>query len=140
MASHHEIADLLENIRTELPERVRDAYEEAVQRATKEGRKRGRHAARRMMQRNPFLRHEWERQQREEGALAFFMLLVGLIGGAALMYLFDPDRGEQRRAALRAQANQAAADLTNAVEQASQRATEQVNDAADTIRDAPDGI
>jgi hypothetical protein len=127
MASHHEIADLLENIRKELPERVHEMFGEAVHRATEQRDKRGRHIARQMMRRNPWLREQRRHQQEQEGALAFFALIIGLIGGAALMYLFDPDRGAQRRAALREQANRAAAEFEKSFEETAQRAQSEVN-------------
>jgi gas vesicle protein len=136
MAAQREMADLLENIRKELPERVHELYEEAIHRATEQRQKRGRHVARRMMRHSPWLRAERQRQQQQEGALAFFALIVGLIGGAALMYLFDPERGAQRRASLREQANRAAADFEKSVEETSQRAQNDFNRAVNQTRDA----
>lgn len=99
MAVQHEINEILETIRKELPHRAHEAYEEAVKRAMYQRDRRQRQFARRMLRHNPMLRREWNRQQEEEGTLAIFMLIIGLIGGAALMYLFDPDRGARRRAA-----------------------------------------
>lgn len=131
MAAQREITELLENIRKELPERVHEAYEEAVHQATKQGRKQGRNIARQMMHRNPWLRAERQREQQQEGALAIFAFIIGLIGGAALMYLFDPDRGAARRTALRQQAEQAASEMSNTANEQSQRAKEEVNRVVD---------
>lgn len=154
MAVQHDIAELLENIRKELPERARDLYEEAVNRAMDEQRKRGRQVARTAMRRAPYLRDEHRRQQEEEGALAIFALIIGFIGGAALMYLFDPERGERRRVLLTAQlertvgaaqgnvetaADQVEAKFNRAVDQASDTASEvrgQVKQAADSVQDS----
>ena len=62
------------------------------------------------------IRREFDHQKEEEGILAIFVLIVGLLGGAALMYLFDPDRGEQRRASLLGQVNQAEQSVQHAAE------------------------
>src|SRR5215213_2822307 len=99
MAVQHEINEILETIRKELPHRAHDVYEDAVKKAMRQRNRRQRQFARGMLHHNPMLRREWNRQQEEEGALAIFMLIIGLIGGAALMYLFDPERGARRRAA-----------------------------------------
>ncbi|MCC6802592.1 MAG: hypothetical protein IT319_06890 [Anaerolineae bacterium] len=116
MDSHREVSELLENIRTELPERVRDLYEEAVRRASKQRRESGQHIARKMMERNPFLRQEVYRQQQQAGVRTIFVLIIGLVGGAALMYLFDPILGRRRRALLRDQMNKAANSTSDAVD------------------------
>jgi osmotically-inducible protein OsmY len=99
MAVQHEINEILDTIRKELPRRVHSNYEDAVKRAMHQRDRRQHQFARGMLRHNPMLRREWNRQQEEEGALAIFMLIIGLIGGAALMYLFDPERGARRRAA-----------------------------------------
>lgn len=130
MAARHEINELLENIRAELPSRAHELFEEAVQRAA-EGQRHGRkRIEREMRHRNP-----WERQRRhyqqEEGALAIFALVVGFLGGLAFMYLFDPERGEKRRAALRGQAER----LADEVETEANRVRGEVTEAADSLRD-----
>ena len=118
MASHHEIVDFIENIRSELPPRLHAFYEEAVDRALEEQHRRGRDFAHQIIKRNPMIRREFEHQQQEEGILAIFVLFIGFLGGAALMYLFDPDRGEQRRASLLGQAHHASESVKEAVDQA----------------------
>jgi len=134
MAPRLEINDLLENIRAELPTRVHSMFEEAVQRASegqRQGRKRVEHE----------LRHisPWERQRRhyqeQESVLTVFALLIGFISGVAVMYLFDPERGERRRAQLAGQAQHMidqAGDGTNRIRGEVDQAAEQ---AADSLRD-----
>ncbi len=131
MAAHHEINALLENIREELPTRVHDLFEEAVERAS-EGERRGRRRVKREIRdRSP-----WERQRRryqeEEGLLAIFALVVGFIGGVAFMYLFDPERGARRRVLLGAQAEHMVEDASNRVRGEVSKAADE---ATDTIKD-----
>jgi uncharacterized protein YjbJ (UPF0337 family)/cation transport regulator ChaB len=134
MAARHEINELLENIRAELPTRAHELFEEAVQRAA-EGQRHGRkRIEREMRHRNP-----WERQKRhyqeQEGALAIFMLVVGFLGGLAFMYLFDPERGEKRRAALRGQAERLADEVEAEANRVRGEVTEAADKAADSLRD-----
>src|SRR5215218_993456 len=124
MASHHEIMDFIENIRAEMPARLHHFYEEAVDRALEEQQRRGREFAHQIIRRNPMIRKEWNRQKEEEGILAIVVLIIGFLGGAALMYLFDPDRGEQRRASILGQVNRAA-----------DQASESLKDTVDQVRD-----
>jgi hypothetical protein len=118
MAVQREIGDLLENIRAELPTRLHNLFEEAVERAAEQERHGRKRVAHEMWRRNPWLREQRRRQQEEAGALAVFALVVGFLGGLAFMYLFDPDRGERRRALLMGQAQRLAEDTEAAVEQA----------------------
>src|SRR5664279_6346379 len=104
MPVRHEIHELLEDIQKELPGHTHGAYEKAVNRAMRHPRHQhhdehhhGRPMGWAMLEQMLFPGHH-RHEQEEEGALALFMLIVGLIGGAALMYLFDPERGEARRA------------------------------------------
>ena len=131
MASHHEIVDFIENIRSEMPARFHGFYEEAVDRALEQQHKRGREFAKQIIKSNPMMRSEWNRQKEEEGLLAIFVLVIGFLGGAALMYLFDPDRGEQRRASLFGQVNHAEQSVKDAAEHAEQS----VKNTADQVRD-----
>jgi osmotically-inducible protein OsmY len=118
MAVQREIGDLLENIRAELPTRLHNLFEEAVERAAEQERHGRKRVAHEMWRRNPWLREQRRKQQEEAGALAVFALVVGFLGGLAFMYLFDPDRGERRRALLMGQAQRLAEDTEEAVEQA----------------------
>ncbi len=108
--------DLIDSIRDELPTRVHDAFNEAVERAAEQGREQRRHVARRMMDRNPWVRAERRRQQQRTTVLSLLMLVVGFVGGAALMYLFDPERGSRRRAFLRGQADSALNEVGDSLE------------------------
>ncbi len=142
MASHHEIMDFIENIRGELPARLHGFYEEAVDRALEQQNKRGKDFAKQIIKNSPMIRKEWEHQQREEGVLAIFVLVVGFLGGAALMYLFDPDRGTKRRAALLGQVNHAAEqvrdDASQTVEQVRDEASKVVGNISETVKNTAD--
>ncbi len=116
MSSHRDFNDLIENIRDELPTRVHDAFNEAVERAAAGGRHSSRKVAREMKQRDPWVRAERQRHQREEGLVAVLMLIAGFIGGAVLMYLFDPERGERRRALIGAHVDDAVSDASDSLE------------------------
>ncbi len=129
MASHHEIVDFIENIRAEMPARLHGLYEEAVDRALEQQNKRGKEFAKQIIKNSPMIRREFDHQKEEEGVLAIFVLIVGFLGGAALMYLFDPDRGEQRRASLLGQVNHAAEQARDEVNSTLQQATDSVKDA-----------
>jgi hyperosmotically inducible protein len=131
MASHHEIIDFIENIRAEIPGHLHGFYEEAVDRALEQQHKRGKEFARQIIETNPMIRSEWNHKNEEEGFLAIFVLVIGFLGGAALMYLFDPDRGDQRRASLLGQVNHA----EQSVKQAAEHAEESVKHAAEQVRD-----
>lgn len=135
MAARHEVNELLENIRAELPTRAQTLFEDAVQRAAtsqRHGRKR--------IQRELLRRSPWERQRRryqqQEGALAVFALVVGFLGGLAFMYLFDPDRGDQRRALLLGQAQRLADEAEAEVNRVRGDVQEAADEAADTLRNA----
>ena len=108
--------DLIDRIRDELPTRVHDAFNEAVERAAEQGREQRRYVARRMLDRNPWVRAERRRQQQRTTVLSLLMLVVGFVGGAALMYLFDPERGNRRRAFLRGQADSALNEVSGSLE------------------------
>lgn len=142
MAVHHEINEILEIIRKELPRRTQRNYEDAVKRAMRQRDRGSRSIARGLLRNNPTLRREWNRQQEEEGALAIFMLVIGLIGGAALMYLFDPDRGARRRAAFQVEVRRAAENATEAVEGTVERVRDEVSkvtgDAEDKLEELGD--
>lgn len=142
MAVQHEINEILETIRKELPRRTQHNYEDAVKRALRHRDRSSRHIARGLLRNNPTLRREWNRQQEEEGALAIFMLVIGLIGGAALMYLFDPDRGARRRAAFQVEVRRAAENATEAVEGTVERVRDEVSkvtgDAEDKLEELGD--
>jgi gas vesicle protein len=127
MAVQHDINEILETIRKELPSRAHDVYEEAVRKAMRQRNRRQKQFARGMLRHNPMLRQEWNRQQEEEGALAIFMLVIGLIGGAALMYLFDPDRGARRRAAIQVEVRRATENASEAVEETVDRVRSEVS-------------
>lgn len=116
MSARLDFNDVIDNIREELPTRLHDAFNDAVDRAAQQGRQRRRRVAHRMLEHNPWLREEWVHQQQQEGLLAIFALVVGLIGGAALMYLFDPDRGERRRAMIRSEVDDAVKDVRASLE------------------------
>jgi osmotically-inducible protein OsmY len=149
MASHHEIIDFIENIRAEIPAHLHGFYEEAVDRALEQQHKRGKEFARQIIEHNPMIRREFDHQKEEEGLLAIFVLIIGFLGGAALMYLFDPERGEQRRASFMGQVNHAEHSVMQAAGQAEQsvkHATDQVRGetnkvighASDTVKDNAD--
>ncbi len=140
MTVQHEMNDLLDNIKKELPERAHEIYEDAVRRAVQKGRSGRRGFVRQMLRHDPLLREVRRRQQQQEGLLAIFAFLIGLLGGAALMYLFDPERGAARRAFLRDQANQMAESASESMEATATRlqneAKTQVNQAADSLESA----
>lgn len=144
MAVQHEINDILETIRKELPRRTQRNYEDAVKRAMRHRDRGSRHIARGLLRNNPTLRREWNRQQEEEGALAIFMLVIGLIGGAALMYLFDPDRGARRRAAFQVEARRFTEEATEKVEETVERVRDEVSkvtgDAEDKVEALGDDV
>jgi len=133
MASHHEIMDFIENIRAEMPERLHHFYEEAVDRALEEQQRRGREFAHQIIKRNPMIRKEWNRQKEEEGILAIVVLIIGFLGGAALMYLFDPDRGEQRRASLLGQVNHAADQVSESLKDTTTQVQHQASKAVSSV-------
>lgn len=116
MSARKDFYDFVDTVRDELPSRLHDVFNDAVDRAAQQGRHSRRSVAHSMLKRNPLLREEWEHQQQQEGLLAMFALVIGLIGGAALMYLFDPDRGERRRAMIRSQVDSAVSDVTTSLE------------------------
>lgn len=144
MAVQHEINEILETIRKELPRRTQRNYEDAVKRAMRHRDRGSRSIARGLLRSNPTLRREWNRQQEEEGALAIFMLVIGLIGGAALMYLFDPDRGARRRAAFQVEVRHFAENASEAVEETVERVREEVSkvtgDAEDKAEELGDDV
>lgn len=130
MAAKRELNEFIDSIRDELPTRVHDAFNEAVERAAEQGRERSRHMARRMLDRNPWVRAERRRQQREASVLALFMLAIGFVSGAALMYLFDPERGKRRRALLRDQADSALNEVSGSLSGSARDAVNRVESAA----------
>jgi gas vesicle protein len=142
MASHHEIMDFIENIRGEMPARLHSIYEEAVDKALEQQNKRGKDFARKIIETNPMIRREFDHQKEEEGILAIFVLIIGFLGGAALMYLFDPDRGEQRRASILGQVNHAADqvrdDASHTVEQVRDEANRVVGNISETVKSTAD--
>lgn len=142
MASHHEIMDFIENIRGELPTRLHGFYEEAVDRALEEQHKRGKEFARKIIETNPMIRREFDHQKEEEGILAIVVLIIGFLGGAALMYLFDPDRGAQRRASILGQVNQAAdqasGSLRDTADQVRDEANRFASNVSDTVKNTAD--
>ncbi len=126
MPSHNEINDLLENISKELPGRARDAYEQAVKRAMHQRRRGGRGLTWEIIERG--LPPMWQRRQKQdEGLLPLVTLLVGFIGGAALMYLFDPDRGTRRRAMIQVEARKVVNEATEAVEGTAEKVRAEVS-------------
>jgi len=142
MASHHEIMDFIENIRGEIPPRLHSIYEEAVDKALEQQNKRGKDFARKIIETNPLIRREFEHQQQEEGILAIFVLAIGFLAGAAAMYLFDPERGEQRRASLLGQvyhaADQVRDDANHSVGQVRDEATKVVGNISETVKKTAD--
>ena len=63
MAVQHEINEILETIRKELPRRTQRNYEDAVKRAMHHRDRGSRSIARGLLRSNPTLRREWNRQQ-----------------------------------------------------------------------------
>ena len=135
MAARHEINELLENIRAELPTRAQELFEEAVQRASEGGRHGRKRIEREIRHRAPWERQR-RRQQEEEGVLAIFALVVGFLGGLAFMYLFDPERGEQRRAMLRGQANRLADEAEAEVNRVRGDVMNAADEAADSLKNS----
>ncbi len=131
-----DINDLIDNIRDELPTRVHDAFNEAVERVATQGREQRRHVARQMMDRNPWVRAERRRQRQRTTVFSLLMLVVGVVGGAAVMYLFDPERGKRRRALLRDQADSAFDEVSDSLEG---RARDAVNRVENAVHDAQPG-
>ncbi len=139
MSARKDLNDFIDNVRDELPSRVHSAFEEAVQRAEKSQRrtrKQAQHSLWSVLENN--LRPEDER--REEGILPILTLVIGLIGGAALMYLFDPERGERRRALIRDQVSSAVNDASDSLEGAAKDVSNRVQNvstsAGDSLKDA----
>lgn len=141
MATRSEFADLFDNIKKQFPSMAQGVFEQATkgnkrqQRGSDWGGRIGWLVVSRFIlprlwqQRKPpprQLRHQ-QRQQSNDGLPPLLALVIGVLGGAALMYLFDPDRGTQRRAALREQANRVAADVSESVQETSERVREEVS-------------
>jgi gas vesicle protein len=127
MASH-DINDLLENISKELPGRARDAYEQAVKKALQRRHHRGgRNFGWEMIERGLPPMFQQRKQKQDEGLMPLFTLLIGFIGGAALMYLFDPDRGNRRRAMIQVEARKVTTNISDAVEDTAERIETEFN-------------
>ena len=100
-----ELYDLLEHIQSQLPSEMHKKYEEAADRALQH------HS-----QHHGF---EWWEHEGEVVVVPFFGVLIGLIVGVVLMYLFDPDHGEARRAQLLEQVNARMSEMSESHEKAS---------------------
>lgn len=138
MSFQSDLQDLIDTIRTGLPERLQETFEDTADRAVRTGRSGRRKAARHMLRHSPLLRDEWNRQQQQEGTRTLFMFVVGLIGGAALMYLFDPDRGARRRALLRDQVTKVVSEAEDAVESKMKDVSSRVEEVVNEVRNAAD--
>ncbi|MFN8451400.1 MAG: YtxH domain-containing protein [Anaerolineae bacterium] len=153
MAAHSDFADLLESIKKQLPPLAQQAARGALrqQRGSNWGSKVGwlmitRFVLPRVMQQRQQshrLRHP-RQQPREAGLPPILALVIGMLGGAALMYLFDPDRGVHRRAALREQATRVAADVSESVQETTERVRDEVSrvvsEAEGSIEQAADQV
>ena len=144
MASHNELNDLLETIRKELPGRAHEAYEQAVKKAMQQRRhhRGGRNLTWEMIERGLPPMFQQRKQKQDEGLMPLFTLLIGFIGGAALMYLFDPDRGARRRAMIQVEARKVVNEASEAVEETAEKVRAEVNrvvgeaeDKAEEVRD-----
>jgi hypothetical protein len=83
----------------------------------------------------------WRREQRqEEVSVSIFALIIGLIGGAALMYLFDPERGARRRALLQIQVEDALSGVSSSIEETAQRVRTDVEQAAESIKETTEQV
>lgn len=137
MAAHSDFADLLDNIKKQLPPLAQKAARGALrqQRGSNWGGKVGwlmmtRFILPRVMQQRQQshrLQRRQHQQPREAGLPPILALVIGMLGGAALMYLFDPDRGVHRRAALREQATRVAADVSESVQETTERVRDEVS-------------
>ncbi|HVU13403.1 MAG TPA: YtxH domain-containing protein [Phototrophicaceae bacterium] len=91
MDLEHELYSLLETAQSHMPKEMHKHYEEAVDRAMHEHSHNG----------YGWWHHDWEHEgAMNAGGFPLMALLFAVGVGAALMYLFDPERGEQRRAVL----------------------------------------
>lgn len=158
MATRSEFADLLESIKKQLPSLAQGAFEQATRGGLHQQNKsdwrrnvgwlvvsrfilprlwQSRQKPQRRGQRQPV-------QPANEGLPPLLALVIGVLGGAALMYLFDPDRGAQRRASLREQATRVAADVTESVQETTERVRDEVSrvvsDAEESIEHAADQL
>lgn len=127
MNLERELYDLLESVQSHLPTQMHKVYEQAVDRAMHRHSRRG--------------GGWWRREQREEEiSLSVFALVVGLIGGAALMYLFDPERGARRRALLQIRLEDTLSNAGTSVSDTAQRVRSEVEEAVegavDSVKDA----
>ncbi len=113
-----ELYDILEHIQSQLPSHIHETYEQAADRALRH------HAKHRGF--------EWwgGDSAQGEGFPALLALVIGLLGGAALMYLFDPERGASRRAMLRDEVNTAVSEATELVEEATHQVSERAQEIA----------
>ena len=96
MNLENELYELLETAQSHMPPEMHKAYEQAVDKAMRQHSHRG----------YGWWHHDWD----EEAVVhvPFFALAIGFLGGVALMWLFDPERGERRRAMLRGEATKVA--------------------------------
>lgn len=123
MNLERELYDLLESVQGHLPSPMHKVYEQAVDRAMRRHSRSG--------------RGWWRREQRqEEVSVSVFALVIGLIGGAALMYLFDPERGERRRALLQIRVEDALSSAGSSVSETAQRVRSDVEQVADGVVDS----
>lgn len=117
----NDINDLLDTIRKELPGRAQGAFEEAAKRAMRQNRhhRRGRGGFDWETFERSIMPPMWQKrnQRQDEGLLPLLTLIIGFIGGAALMYLFDPDRGARRRAMIQVEARKLANEAEEKVEE-----------------------
>jgi gas vesicle protein len=124
MNLERELYELLETVQGHLPSQMHKVYEQAVDRALH------RHSSRRGG-------GWWRREQRqEEVSVSVFALIIGLIGGAALMYLFDPERGERRRALLQIRLEDALSEAGSSIGETAQRVKTEVEQAVDEAVDS----
>ncbi len=91
MNLENELYSLLETAQSHMPKDMHKHYEEAVDRAMREHSHNG----------YGWWHHDWEHEgMMNAGGFSLMAVLFAVGVGAALMYLFDPERGTQRRAVL----------------------------------------
>ncbi|MCC6802591.1 MAG: YtxH domain-containing protein [Anaerolineae bacterium] len=158
MATRSEFADLLESIKKQLPSLAQGAFEQATRGGLHQQNKSdwrrnvswlliSRFIVPRLWQSRQKPQRRWQRQSAQpanEGLPPLLALVIGVLGGAALMYLFDPDRGAQRRASLREQATRVAADVSESVQETTERVRDEVSrvvsEAEESIEHAADQL